>query len=105
MTDAYDLLMEGEYLRAVIDPFTRITGEPFFYGFLLLSAMLVIYLQTGNIGIPLMIFLVVSVSLMTSHLVQFAVNNAFIPQEFQTWAYIVVTVAFAGVILYVWWKK
>lgn len=105
MTDAYDFLKDGEIVQALLNVFTRMTGEVFFFGVVICAVAALTYLQTQSIGAAVIIFLLISGSLLTSHLIGFSTPDALIPVQFQTWLYILVAAGIAGVILFVWFKN
>lgn len=95
MTQAYDLLLDGEIVRAIIEVFTNIVGEPFFYFmcFAMLSAVL--YVGTRNVAMPLVLGLLGLGALAGSHIADFArIGGAFVPEtlipgEFMGYVYLV----------------
>ena len=95
MTQAYDLLLDGEIVRAIIEVFTNIVGEPFFYFmcFAMLSALL--YVGTRNIAMPFVVGILYLGSLAGSHIADFAtvgytyVPEMLIPGDFMSYVYLV----------------
>ena len=95
MTQAYDLLLDGEIVRAIIEVFTNIVGEPFFYFmcFAMLSALL--YVGTRNIAMPLVVGLLYLGSLGYSHIADFSLTaggflpDVLVPGEFMGYVYLV----------------
>lgn len=105
MATPLDYLLQGEYLKGIIEPFSRVTGLSFFLFVILTAIMVIAYAQTGSIAVPLILFFVISGSLMYSHLADFSVPTYIIPEPFQTFAYILVIGALAAVLIAVFTKK
>ena len=103
MEDAFRLLLNGEYLRAILEPFIRISGETFFYFMILLATMSLLYLTMQDIALPIIFLLIAFGSLTLSHLSPFnTASYNMIPAEFDNVMHIAIALGLTFLVYKVW---
>jgi len=104
MTEAFDLLMDGEYLQALLNPGVRIIGLEWMLFFILGAILIFLYLKTESIALPMMIGLTV---LATANISQrlgrlFPSMDTFplIPHSTMDWLFAMLLIGALGFLLY-----
>lgn len=104
MTHTFDLIQEGEFLWAAVEPYSRIVGETFALFLLVMSLLIIfIYFKTESFTLPLMAFITIAGAFELSSLFQ-GKPNPIIPGLFDVWVFIFLVGGLAFVIYRVWFK-
>ena len=104
MTDAFNYILDGEYLWAILNPFIRIVGTEWTLFFLLMIMLVFLYLKTESLAMPLMVGITALASLNMSTLFSDK-DYPLIPEQFDVWVALFLAGALAFLVYSIWMKK
>lgn len=104
MTDAFNLIVAGEYVMGILDPMARIIGLEWTLFMFMILAMLIVWIYSESPAPPLMIGIATIASVNASHL--FA-GDAYkmMPDEIDVWLALFIGGALAFILIAAWFKK
>ena len=105
MTEAWDLLMQGEFLQAILKVYSYITNEPFFVFMMVAGFSLVVWSATDSALFAGVMFVLIMSTLVLSHLTQFHAVFGVIPTEVQWVVALVLVIIFGAALFYALTKK
>lgn len=105
MTNAFNYLLQGEFLRAILTVFTDVTSEPFIVFCLMSGFTLILFIGTGSAAFAGMVFITLAAIFVGSHLTEFQTTYGIMPAEFNWLVLLALTLAFAGIMWYAFMRK
>lgn len=105
MTEAWDLLMQGEFLQAVFMVYSYLTSEPFFLFMLIGAFSMVVWAATDSAVFAFIMFMVITSTLVMSHISQFSSVFGVIPSELQSYIALALVIVTGAAVFYAITKK